>query len=482
MKKIFSFFAALLFAGSMMATESVVYTLTPTSGSNQGYANNCDIDVDGITWNLTGNSQMDPWRIGGKNITDTDRELYSKDYIESNITKIEVTHGTASGITVNSMTVTVASDAAFTEVISTLTPTFAANSTLTINRPEGADWTNAYYKFTYNVTVSGSGNKFLQFTEAKFYAAEEAPSTATLVSIAISGEPTKTAYYVGDTFSPAGLVVTATYDDATTKNVTNSVEWSFDPAVFAADDDMVIATATYEDQEAEEIYEVSVTELPILSCADVQAVTEDTDGELNEVTVLFVRGGNIFVKDETGMTQVYKNGTELVAGDVVSGMKGKATLYNGTTPEFVPSNDPSAWTITHGEAPAFDAMTVAPAATNVNGVYCFKNVTFAEDVEFTSSAAVNATATINDETFILRNNYRIAYNFAADTQYDIVGVVNIYNTNVQVYFISAEESPNTGTAVDHIVTNETIEKTIIDGTLYIIRNGHMYETTGEMVR
>ena len=170
MKKLFSLLAAILFAGSMMAAESVVYTLTPASGSNNSYAGNCDIEIAGITWNLTGNSTMQPWRLGGKSITGVDRELYSKTAIEDNVSKIEIEHGTAANIEVNSFTVIVASDAEFDNVISTLNPEFVASETTTILRPEGADWSNAYYKFVYNVTVAGTSNKFVQFVGAKFYA------------------------------------------------------------------------------------------------------------------------------------------------------------------------------------------------------------------------------------------------------------------------------------------------------------------------
>ena len=67
------------------------------------------------------------------------------------------------------MTVTVASDAEFKNVISTLTPTFAANGTVTVERPSGADWTGRYYKIVYNVTVSGDSNKFVQLKKITFY-------------------------------------------------------------------------------------------------------------------------------------------------------------------------------------------------------------------------------------------------------------------------------------------------------------------------
>ena len=163
------FLTALLAFGVGWADEVVAYTLTPKKGTNNSYTGNCDIEIDGITWNLTGNSQQLPWRIGGKSISNDDRTLYSKTSINENVSKIEVIHGAASSITVNSWTVIVSKNSDFSNPVSSLTPTFSANSTTTITRPDGADWSNCYFKFVYNVTVSGTSNKFLEFSEAKFY-------------------------------------------------------------------------------------------------------------------------------------------------------------------------------------------------------------------------------------------------------------------------------------------------------------------------
>ncbi len=152
--------------------DSVVYTLTPASGSNNSYAGNCDITISGITWNLTGNSTTQPWRLGGgKNtgLSNVDRAIYSKTALNKNISKIEITHGTASGITVNSMTVIVSNNSDFSNPVSTLTPDFASSAVVTVNRPNGVSWSNCYYKIVYNVTVSGTSNKFVEFSEAKFY-------------------------------------------------------------------------------------------------------------------------------------------------------------------------------------------------------------------------------------------------------------------------------------------------------------------------
>ena len=166
--------------GTSIAQDELVYTLTPASGDNNSYAGNCDITISGITWNLTGNSTTQPWRIGGKSLNKADRTLYSKTAITDDISKIVITHGTSSsGITVNSMKVIVstAQNGGGT-VISTLTPTFKANGDVTITRPDGKNWSKAFYKIVYNVTVSSSNN-YLQFSSAKFYKTT-APSTFTV--------------------------------------------------------------------------------------------------------------------------------------------------------------------------------------------------------------------------------------------------------------------------------------------------------------
>jgi len=53
----------------------------------------------------------------------------------------------------------------------------------------------------------------------------------TLNSIAVTTQPTKTTYVIGETFDPAGMVVTATYSDKTTKPVTpTKTEYDFSTA------------------------------------------------------------------------------------------------------------------------------------------------------------------------------------------------------------------------------------------------------------
>ena len=207
---------------SAWAEEVVCYTLTPaaTGGNSKphnSYADEATTTINEIGWAVTANSSLVPWRIGGKSITDVDRALYSTTTIGDNVTKIEVKHGTASSITVNSWTVIVAKDADFTNIVSTLTPSFAASTTTTINRPAGKDWTNCYYKFVYNVTVSGSSNKYFEFSEAKFYKDADSGSSDPVAVTGVTLNKTSLELEVGGTETLTATVAPA---DATDKVVT----------------------------------------------------------------------------------------------------------------------------------------------------------------------------------------------------------------------------------------------------------------------
>ena len=143
----------------------VLYTLDATSskGTNSSYNGNCDIKSDGITWNVTGNTTLNPWRIGGKSLTNVDREVYTRTAFNNALTSIDVTFGTAS-LTVNSCKIIYSTSDDFSnskEVVGT----FAANSTVEFKAEYPA---NCYYKLILNVTVSGSKNKYVELSKIEF--------------------------------------------------------------------------------------------------------------------------------------------------------------------------------------------------------------------------------------------------------------------------------------------------------------------------
>jgi len=83
------------------------------------------------------------------------------------------------------------------------------------------------------------------------------PATATLASIAVSGQ--KTDFTVGDTFTHDGAVVTATYSDGTTKHVTSSAEFST-PDMTTAGTKTVTVSYTENEVTKTTTYEITVAE------------------------------------------------------------------------------------------------------------------------------------------------------------------------------------------------------------------------------
>lgn len=205
MKKfLLSIFCCLMAVFAVQA-ESLVYTLEPETGSNNSYAGNCDVTIDGITWNLTGNSTMIPWRIGGKNLTNVDRALYSKTPIESTVNKVVLTTGTSNLAAVNSAKLLVADNASFTNAVE-YSFTFAVSSDIEIPVSAAA---NSYYKFVFNVNA-GSSNNFLQFVRAKFYTEGSGEEVITLEKPTIS--PADGTFNIGESLE---VTITSVEDGAT---------------------------------------------------------------------------------------------------------------------------------------------------------------------------------------------------------------------------------------------------------------------------
>ena len=96
---------------------------------------------------------------------------------------------------------------------------------------------------------------------------------ATLTSLAISGTATKLNYFVGDTFDPAGLVVTATYSVGPDDDVTDQVSWTFDPETFdEAGTASVTVTATIDAISAE----LTISDIVVVDVDKYALVTNST--------------------------------------------------------------------------------------------------------------------------------------------------------------------------------------------------------------
>lgn len=196
-----------------------------------------------------------------------------------------------------------------------------------------------------------------EFAAGNYLVEYNAPVEKVLKSIAISGEATKTTYTEGETFDPTGLVVTATYDDESTKVVTNGVKWTCTPETLTLGATEVNVTASYGEKTASKTVAVTVTEAPKTVDIDLtkdQTTTATTDklewlGEFVTVTANKAANGtdaNNYYPGTEGKeytsTRFYKNST-LTFTPAPFVVLGEIT-YVATTSNFANAMANSTWT------------------------------------------------------------------------------------------------------------------------------------------
>ena len=193
-----------------------------------------------------------------------------------------------------------------------------------------------------------------EFAAGNYLVEYKAPVEKVLKSIAISGEATKTTYKEGEAFDPTGLVVTATYDDESTEDVTSRVKWTFNPETLILGITEVNVTATYGEKTASKTVAVTVTEAPKMVDIDLtkdQTTTATTDklewlGEIVTVTAnkaeATTNANNYYPGNNKTSTRFYKNST-LTFTPAPFVVLGEIT-YEATTEKYAAAMDTSAWT------------------------------------------------------------------------------------------------------------------------------------------
>lgn len=169
------------------AVGDVFYTLTCSKvNNNSGYADYYNVTVSGMTWNAPGNQTLgDYWRIGGKSLSAVNRTITGKTAMGSAISKVTLNHSGISNtnLKVNSISLTVASDANFTadvETVSISSPSVSDKGSLDFTPTEGSWGKDSYYKITINLTNSKSKNYGLDVTSVVFY---EVASTSPAINV-----------------------------------------------------------------------------------------------------------------------------------------------------------------------------------------------------------------------------------------------------------------------------------------------------------
>lgn len=201
-------------------------------------------------------------------------------------------------------------------------------------------------------------------------------------------------------------------------------------AVKAGNNNSAVATAAY----------------TVLTPQTISAIipTETTEGAeflLNDVTVTYANGNNVYVKDATGYIMVYSAIAGAENGKVLQGLQGKAKLYNGL-PEV--STVTKAPTVNDGAAVDPEALAAYPTDADLNKYVTLEDVTFAAAATLSGSVA-NVNGTFDGNTLVIRNTFKLnGISLETGKSYRIVGVVQKYNSDYQVYPISVEEIVEAG--------------------------------------
>ena len=166
-------------------SAEVLYNLEQVSSTaNNNYAGNSNITCGDITWNVNGNGSMNPWRFGGKSITNEARTLKAKNAISGKVTKVVLALGGSTNI-LNSITLNVYNSdptVAGASAIYTSGPVaYSAEITFTPGADE--NWSNSYFEIVFNVTVTSSSNTFVTISKLEFWGFEADSASVATASV-----------------------------------------------------------------------------------------------------------------------------------------------------------------------------------------------------------------------------------------------------------------------------------------------------------
>lgn len=205
----------------------------------------------------------------------------------------------------------------------------------------------------------------------------------------------------------------------------------------------------------------TLTVKQLVSCADIYNLADDATFVLKDFVVTYVNGKYTYIKDDTGYGLIYIDSYGLNAGDQVASGKfeGKKTTYR-TLVEIIPITAYDNLNATSGEAPVPEIMATNPTDGNINKYVKFEKVSFDAD-KFNSSKSINGTIEGQSTAIKFYNQFAIEKTFDISKKYSVVGIVSIFDNNLQVYFISAEEVAEPTLNVE--ITNADFGKIAING-------------------
>ena len=332
------------------ADDQLFYTLWTVSKTGEGVQNHTnytqyfDDEHDGMVWNAPGNQKVsdnmtDRWRIGGKSLSGVDRTITAKTPMGSAIVRVVLNHlGTSrKEVTINSLTLTVASDDAFSSIVDEveLTPTIGQGTAGSVEFVPtvtyGTQWpTAAYYKLTINLSNTSTSNGGLDLASIQFYA----PAGEVIVAKPVIAP-------AGGTFAEPQTVTITAADECsvyyTLDGTEPSLESTLYTAPFTVSETCTVKAIAY-DQE-DNASSIAAAEFTILVPISSIAALCDAAPAQGDETVLVnfnkwictgVKGNNAYFTDGANGILLYQSTHGFAVGDELTGSAQLAlTTYKG---------------------------------------------------------------------------------------------------------------------------------------------------------
>lgn len=217
-----------------------------------------------------------------------------------------------------------------------------------------------------------------------------------LESITVTGSMSKTAYYVGESWSPTGLVATGHYQTAGNKDISDKVTWTYSPASPALNVTSVVATASIGEVSGSS----SAQTVSVSRANPIQVLYTQSSGASVDVYgyyVGFLDGTGPVIMDGTYGIVAYNKSADVsgyTAGETILHVTGSINIYSGLYEINSPTISIASGTFDEPDAPVVyaakggETADYASRLTTVTGVPTVTKGSF-------DSAAGTADITMN---------------------------------------------------------------------------------------
>ena len=334
----------------------------------------------------------------------------------------------------NGGSLTFTAEEAITSVVFTSANNTIGNLTPDSGTLADGTWTGS----ATSVTFTAGATTRISTIEVTYGASDPQPQT--VATPVITFDPAHP--YEGEETS---CTITCETEGATIMYALNDGEFqTYSEPLTLTETTTVKAKAVVGTSESEEVTK-TVTFDPTV--ANIAALTELTNGTYfkmtGEAVVVYVYGGYLYIKDDTGSTLIYNSTADgIAAGNTISNLKGKVSIYKNLFEVASATYDFEATQI------AVEPVEMAIpdiAAANMNQYVVIKGVTLS-DVNGRNMKLNDA----DGNQFAVYSQYFCEFPEDLEQTYDVTGFVAVFNTTVQMYPVSFDVAEEDEDAVYYV--------------------------------